>query len=68
MALTIEDRIAYWRGRAKLAKRFGLEAEASGAKRISETLTAGKKALAKADDEADRIHAGMPEELYETGD
>jgi hypothetical protein len=63
-AITLEHRITYWRSRAKLAKRFGLTEEATGAARIAEVLTEAKKAQRKADEEVDRIHAAMPEELY----
>ncbi len=62
--MTLDDRIAYWRGRAKLAKRFGLEKEAAGAALMADVLSGAQKAQKKADDQADRIHAAMPEELY----
>lgn len=63
--LTLDERIVYWRSRAKLAKRFGLTQEANGAARMVVVLAEAKKAQRKADDEVDRIHASMPEELYE---
>jgi hypothetical protein len=63
--LTLDERIDYWRGRARLAKRFGLAKEAEAAERIVGELNGARRAQARADKVVDRIAEAMPSELYE---
>jgi hypothetical protein len=63
--LTLDERIEYWRGRARLARRFSLAQEATAATRIVEELRVAQRAQAKADKAVDRIVEAMPNELYE---
>ncbi len=59
--MTLEDRIGYWRGRARLAQRFGLRPEAEASTRIAATLTEARKTLLRADKVVEGID--VPEEL-----
>jgi hypothetical protein len=63
--MTLEERISYWRGRASLAKRLGLQKEAEVAGQIVSELAAARSAVNRADTRVDRLIEQMPDELYE---
>jgi hypothetical protein len=63
--LTLNERIEYWRGRARLAKRFSLSAEEVACSKIAATLKGAARVQAQADKAVDRIVDSMPNELYD---
>lgn len=63
--MTLDERIAYWRARQKIAEKHGLHEEAKAALTIAEKLTSLRRYQTEIEREVCFVFEAMPIELHE---